>query len=335
MKILRDGISSFTGGVNLDVTDGRIASNEVRVMRNVRNLPTSDLGEKRFGSQRVHDSTVASWQKLFQWSPSGNQVVGVAGGDFYRLVGNEFVRTVVGFAQTPGMVTHRVSGAPRLYLGDGTGYWCDDGSTLSSVSGAPSMSRFETYKSRVFGFHDSKDLHFSVVDTPTDFSVSNGGGSQPVETYDSEPLTGILAVGGSLLLAKRNSVARYSGVTKTDVRLDTGVDGIASEVGIIALDTFIRAEDVGFGMTDRGPYLFSESGARAVEMKVHKAFDFDDASVWENAFAVHNRHRHEIWLFSSNAWWVLNYVNMAWSGPWDYQGFTPTCATRYEQSSGR
>lgn len=342
MKVVYDGVSSFLGGVNTSVPPHRIGAEEVVSSRNLRSTEQYGSLVTRAGSKRLHSDVLpAAPTAIGQWdAPGGTQEFAFSGGDLYYKDSAATVWTRVALALDetlpPGYAVHRSGSDNRLFFGDGTSLYTFDGATASVVAGAPSVRKLEVYKARGFGIHTGNLLHASAVDDLTDWSISSGGLTTPIQTYDADDLNGILVIGGSLILTKENNVSRYSGVGVYDTRVETNTDGISAEVGLIAPQTLIRVgEDVGFMLTDRGPYLVTESGVREAGMKVEPSFDWENRGLWSNSVAVHNRRRREVWLFTNLGWWVFNYRTQSWSGPWDYQAFSVSSASRYERSSGQ
>lgn len=341
-KVLTDGMPSLIGGVNQSFAEDTLQKNELWSVRNARGHRYHSL-QKRPGSQRLHAAAAsAAFKGVVHWdSPLGAQIVGSTGGQLqHQLVGS----TVTAFAGAGISTSHRtrfaeyrVAGVPRLYGVDGNLMFSFDGATLNVVTDAPSgLDDLVVYKGRGFGLKN-ETLEYTAPDTLEDWSILNGGGSYPIDTYDNEPLVAGAVAGDSLLLAKEDSVSRYTGYSRDTVTIGTNTDGVSSSVGVIAQATFIPIEDgVVFGVSDLGPYFFTESAAREIGMKVEPAFDFEDRDTWVDSFAVHNRRRKEIWLFlPGGIWWAYNYRTQSWSGPWDYQGFEPCAAARLERSSGR
>jgi hypothetical protein len=322
---LRGGVNSTFGADVLDVT-------EARQTKNGRILMGGNV-QKRAGSQRLHDTAIGSGaavKGLFQWDdPLGKRIVAVAGGNFYHKssAATDFT-AIVSTLSTVNRVTwapYRTGAAIKLLFADGAlRSW--DGTTLTTViAGAPAARQLAIYKVRGFATDGTKTLYGSKVGNPTLWGAPNGGFTADVETYDSEPLNGIIVVGSSLLLCKEDNIARFTGVDTTNVRIDIESEGVSREVGLIAPNTLVGFEEFAFLMTDRGPYIASEAGLKEIGLKVTREFDFANKAAWGAAEAVHNRRRKEIWLtFPQNAevrndtTWIYSYRTDTWAGPFRF-----------------
>lgn len=337
---LRGGVNSTFGADVLDVT-------EARQTKNGRILVGGNV-QKRVGSQRLHDTAIAAGAAvngLFQWDdPLGKRVVAVAGGNFYHksFAATDFTAIVSTLnAARVFWAAYRTGATIKLLFADGAlRSW--DGTTLTTViAGAPAAKMIALYKLRGFAIDGTKTLYGSKVGNPTLWGAPNGGFTADVETYDSEPIVGIIVVGSSLLLCKEANVARFTGVDTTNIRIDIESEGVSNEVGLIAPATLCKFEESAFLMSDRGPYIATEAGLKETGLKVSKEFDFANKSLWQNAEAVHNRRRKEIWLtFPQNAevrndtTWIYNYRTDTWSGPFRFP-FSLMVTGRYKYANAQ
>lgn len=338
----------FRGGLNLSHGSDVLDLTELRLAQNVE-LNTYGPIRKRPGTRRVHVSAVAAGAQirgLFQWYPAaGPQLVAVAGGNLYHKLdgATEFTEVVATLSASarPSFAAYSVGGSPTLYLADGTGLWSFDGTTLSAVTGSPAMDRIKLYKDRLFGT-SGKTLYWSRVGNPADWSASFAG-SAPIGMYDAEPILGLEVVGSSLLLLKEDSIARFTGVSAENIRIDQESEGISPDIGTIAPGTVLRVEEFVFFLSDRGPFVATESGVQAVGTKVEPAFDGADPANLPNAVAVHHRGRREVWVFipaagatANTVGYCWNYRLNAWAGPIEFGGtFNVAAAAQYERADGR
>lgn len=335
---LRGGVNSTFGADVLDTT-------EVRQTKNGRILLGGNV-QKRAGSQRVHDNAIGSGaavKGLFQWDDAvaaAKRIVAVCGGNFYHksFAATDFtaIASTLSTVNRASFAAYRTGATIKLLFADGAlRSW--DGTTLTTaIAGAPAALGVAIYKLRGFAIDGSKTLYGSKVGNPTLWGAPNGGFTADVETYDSEPIRGIIVVGSSLLLCKEDNIARFTGVDTTNIRIDIESEGVSREVGLIAQNTLVGFEEFAFLMTDRGPYVASEAGLKEVGLKVTREFDFANKAAWAGAEAVHNRRRKEIWLtFPQNAevrndtTWIYNYRNDTWSGPYRFP-FSLMATSRYE-----
>ena len=339
---VRDARFDFRGGVNTTFSQEVLQPNELRAAQNLR-LNKFGALVKCAGSQRLHGTAIASGADVigvFQWDESSEagQVVAVAGGNFYHkaIADANFTEVSSSLSTTnaPWFQPHILSGTETLYIADGSlRKW--NGTTLTtSISGAPSARTVATYKRRLFATDNTKTVYWSAVDDPDTWTTAGGGGSAPVETFDTEPVVGMAPVGGSLLLFKANSIARYTGVLATDINIDLDTEGVSADVGCIAPQSIARFDQFVFFLSDRGPYAATEAGTVAIGAKIEDQFDGRD---WSDAVAVNHRGAREIWLWSPglSEGWCYNYRLEAWTGPHDLSStYDVYSAATFEDANG-
>lgn len=341
----RESRFDFRGGVNLRFTEDTMDQTEFRVLRNARAEQYGGVA-KRSGTRRVHDTALgAPVLGLYHWrGPAGDQTVAVAGGNLHHKLPADvnFTSVTSDFSTTyrPSFARHVRSGSPRLFIGDGKlRKWT--GSVLSTVTGTgvPDALEIEVYKERMFATDGTKTLYWSSVENPEDWTLAEGGGQAFVETFDTEGIVGLGKVGGSLLVFKENSIARYTGVTSADIRIERDTEGISADIGCVAPRSIVRMEGVVFFLSDRGPYIASESGVQAIGVKVEPAFQAVNHEALRNAVSVHNKARQEILVMIPPVGgsdlaqgWLFNYRMNNWAGPWEFSWASTTAATEFERA---
>ena len=320
----------FRGGLNSNFSEDVLNENELRNMQNAR-AKLGDL-EKRAGTQRLHTTVLGSGAPVcgvYQWdAPLGKQLVAIAGGNFYhKLAAAANYTQIASTLTTTDRATftpYRIGGNVKLLIADKALRTWDGTTLVTAIAGAPAADRAIIYKLRAFAIDGTKTMSFSKIGDPTLWSVANGGGTIDIETYDDAQNMALMVLGSSLLIAKRNNVARFTGVDTSNIRVDVETEGVSGEVGCIAPNTFVRFDEYGFMLSDRGPYIVTEAGVKEIGLKVAKGFDFGDRSLWQSAQATHNRRRKEIWLTCGapsdadtvNKYvWIYNYTTSTWSGP--------------------
>ena len=334
-KRTREARFDFRGGLNREFSKDVLSANELVQTQNVR-LGTFGALTKRTGSQRLHANTLASGADVTAvhlWdSPGGAQIVAVAGGKLHhRLVagGPEFTvinSPTLSNSNRIAFAEHREGAAILLYIADGITIHEFDGTNLAAVSGAPAATDIAQYKLRMFAIDGSKTLYASAVSDPDEWNVGNGAIEADVETFDTEGLVRIIPAGSSLLLCKRNNIARFTGVDATDISIDTETEGVSPEVGVLDPGSCIAFENVVFFRSDRGCFIASEGGTQAIAEKVETLIDGLGTTK-----AVHHRGRREIWLADDSEMYVYNYRVQSWTGPWDIPS---TSLARLELASG-
>lgn len=345
----------FRGGVNTSFTVERLQPNELRYARNGHLRGPYGAVTKRNGTQRYQNtalgSAIVTAGTMFRYS--GNKtVVVLADGDLHHKTdaATNFT-TVTGSALSSSarasFATYTVSGNETLYIADG-GYHKWTGTTLTeSVADAPDLTFIRVYKSRMFGVGTDGWLYWSSIADPDDFdtvSPSTGGLAQ-VDTYDDEPLVALATVGSSLLLFKRNNVARFTGVSRDNIRIDTDSQGVSREVGCVAPGTIVEFDQFCFFLSDRGPFVATEASVQDIGSVLDPEWESINRAAIQNAVAVHSRETKEIILFvptgsstTNDTAWVYCYDDQvqAWSGPWDFSGqFDAASAWKYESADGR
>lgn len=344
----RESRFDLRGGVNLSHTQDVLDRTEVRRATNGRSGEYGGIADRE-GSQRIHATELASGAAVLglkQWIPvGGRQVVAIAGGKLHHQDEGaaDFTELASTFSASvrPDFETHRVGGDPRLFIADGSlQMW--DGSALSAVTGAPAATRIQVYKTRLFAITGDKFLYASATDDPLQWSTTLGAIFAPVETYSDEGLIALEVAGSSLMLFKHNSIARFTGVSSENIRLDQETEGISADVGAIAPNTVRRMEDVVFFLSDRGPYIASESGTQAIGRNVEPAFDEAERDHLPNAVAAPHQARREMWIFfpentqtENTVGWCFNWRLGVWHGPWDFGGFNICSAAPFELADGR
>ena len=345
----RDARYDLRGGVNTAFAEDLLDGGELRRAFNARIV--NGIATKRCGSRRLHTAALPNVvQGMFLWTPTGGnrQLVVIANGSlYYKAEGAASFTTgatsVFTTSDVARFTSFRVGSNLVVVIacGGNLRYW--NGALLTEITSGALIDGVDVaaYKGRVYGIkRDSHSLCASKISDVTQWDVASGGLEEKVETFDSEPLVGLLVCGSSLILAKEDSIARLTGISTSDIRVDRNTDGVSSEVGVIARATLIPLERGYFFVSDRGPYLGSESSVEAIGMKVSGEFDFANKAVWAKAVAAHHRGRHEIWLTapglpnssSNDRVWVYDYRNRKWDGPWNTSA---TALAPYERENGR
>lgn len=337
-----DNRFDLRGGVNTQMSQDLLDLSEVRGAVNARQYVIGTY-EKRTASQRMHDTQLEAGDPIlgvYSWRPAARQIVALVGGNLYYkgLSDLEFTQvagTTLSLTNRARFATYR-DAAIRLYIADGALHRFSGTVLTESIAGAPAAIDVCIYKGRGFCIEeDSKTLFISDIRDLDTWEIQ-----QDVETYDMEPLTAIAKCGSSLLLAKENSIARYTGIAQEEIRIDVETEGVAMRVGCIARRTFIELDGVVFTLSDKGPYLVSESGVEPVNLKVAREFDFANRALWANATAAYHQGRQEVQLSlpatgetENETTWVLNLKTMQWDGPFIYT-FGVSCSSRLELADG-
>jgi uncharacterized cupin superfamily protein len=336
------------GGVATSLSDDVLDLTEVKQAKNGRSY-TQGAWDKRCGTQRLHTTQLeagAVVNGVHLWKPSANEAVAICNGHlFYKAYAAADYTKVASTLNTTGIVRWarwRSGATIQLYFVDGTTLRRWDGAVLTtSFTSAPSTSAKDLtlFKLRMF-VAEGKRLSWSKRGDPSLWGSGNGGGYADIETFDAEDIVGVIKVGSSILIAKQNNIARYTGISSEDIKIDTEQEGVSATVGAVGVGTFITLDEAGFTLSDRGPYLVTESGVQPVDLKIGKEFDLANRAQMASAIAEYHRGRREVWLSmaasgeSTNlTTWILNLRTLTWSGPFVFP-FAVRSLARYEQSDG-
>jgi hypothetical protein len=342
-----DNRFDLRGGVNTQMTDDLLDTTEIRRSLNARQYVLGGY-QKRKGTKRLHTAAIGAGglvTGVSLWRPSARQLVALANGDLYykTLAAANFTEvagSTLSAANFARFAPWRDGASIVLLFADGKlNAWT--GSVLEEdIADAPDAIDVAIYKGRVFAIDGTKRLFVSALRNYEGWAELDGGLFQDIETYDAEGLVAIAKAGSSLLMAKGNSIARYSGVSTDEIRIETETEGVSPIVGCVARRTFIELDGVNFTVADTGPYFVTEGGVEEIGLKVADQFDFANKELWANAVAVYHRGRKEVQLSlpaagdtGNEETWYLNLRTMGWDGPQRYL-FPVSSAARLERADG-
>lgn len=349
-------IQSHGGGVNRAHSEDEVPPGQVLAAQNGRTGLYGSVG-KRDSTQRLHTTAIGSGAAIMgevQWEPAdyatnGAQIVAVSNGLLYhKRVGDaEFTEKPLGATTTAyaKFVVSRLDGAATLYVVVGGEMWSFDGgdnSTPLQITAIPAgFVQAANYHGRMFARWE-RFLYWTGINLPESWDIESGGNVARIETFDMEDLNGLMVIAGALLMFKRNSISRFMGYDIADIQIDTETEGVSPDVGLAASEALVRMEDVAFFLSDRGPYMATNSAYKAVGEVVEFLWDKIDATLVGESVAYHNRRRREAGLVipvkqddGTSRWegWRYNYRTHTWWGP-DIWPFRIMSASRYERADG-
>lgn len=331
----------WRGGVNTTFTEDVLDPTELRKAKNGR-LGVYGAVTKRLGSKRAHATVLEAGAKINGLygkydSAGGRKIVALSNAHiFWKLIASaDFTKIVWNNGQPTTrarMVQYRRGATMYLYIATGGAnlYEFDGVAVPVNIATAPAgCLDVCVYKSRLFVTNATKTLAWSKRLAGNDFLLANGGGTADVETFDAEPLIGLAKVGGSLLLFKEDSIARYTGVNPDDIRIDTDTEGVSADKGAISRLSIVQLPQAVAFLSAEGPYLATEAGVEELGLKIEKEIDQLDKSAWGDAAMAYHKGRRELWLALPGAGagqndrlWVMNLRTKSWSGPWPIAGCT-------------
>lgn len=343
-SIVREYRFDFRGGCVRSFNPDILDRTELRLLRNLR-VYYGQI-EVRPGTQRIHTVPLAAGAPILgavQWNSQTvtQQLVAIAGGHLYHKAPADAdfteVTSTLSTTRRPWFVPWASSTAPALYFAEGALRKWTGTSLVTSINGAPAARTLAIYRERLFATDGTEKLYWSKINDPETWAAPDGGFAI-VSTYDYDPLVGLATVGSSLLLFKEGSIARFTGVSNTNIQIDKETTGISAEVGCVAPKTIVRFGRNVFFLSDRGPYIADETAVVFIGQKIESEIENWDHNNLHNAVAVVNRRRREILLMvpaagstQNNTGWVWSWELGAWSGAQEYSEEWASAAP-YERS---
>lgn len=348
-----DARFDWRGGVNTTFTEDVLDPTELRRAKNGR-LSLYGGITKRLGSKRIHTaalgapSVILGLHGMFD-SATGRRIVALANGHLFHKLASagdavDFTDLNAGLSAVirARMVQYRRGAQMFLYIATGTGNLFEfDGAALpANIPTAPvGCLDVLVYKSRVFVTNGTKQLAWSKLLQGNDFSLASGGGTAEVETFDAEPLIGLGKVGGSILLFKEDTTARYTGVNPADVRIDTDTEGVSAHKGAISRMSICQLPEAVAFLSAEGPEIATVQGVESLGLKIEKEIDQLDKSVWGDAGMIYHKGRRALWLTIPGAaagqndrlWEMSERGGKSWSGPWP---IARSVLARFERQDG-
>lgn len=243
-------------------------------------------------------------------------------------------------------------GAPLvLYIASGGHYFSWDGvSTLTQLdptNSAPSATGIISYHTRMFAMTASdstpgllpKTIFWSVIGDATDFRTGDKskGGSAVTDFLTGQELVALEVIGSSLLMTTRDSVMRFTGHASDDIVISQDTEGISAEVGAVGPLALKRFENVAAMMTERGPYVVTETYAEPMGEQLNPDWQALNQQHLLDTSIEYNRSKKEL-LFAvhgandgptSHKTVFSQAVRLqSWQGPWVYP-FGITCMSKY------
>lgn len=248
------------------------------------------------------------------------------------------------------------AGAPLvLYIASGGHYFSWDGAgtivPLDGSNNAPLTTNIISYHTRMFAMSAStltpgllpKTIFWSVLGDATDFRTGTKiqGGSAVTDFLTGQQLVGLEVIGSSMLMATNDSVMRFTGHASDDIVIAEDTEGITAEIGTIGPQTLKRFENVAAMLSDRGPYLITETSAEPMGEQLNPDWQALDIVNLNKSSIEYNRNRKELLFAVPRATdggvpktiFSHSVRLQAWQGPWIYP-FGINCQGKYFDSLG-
>jgi hypothetical protein len=270
---MRDGQSSFAGGLNTVSDDSALQANQVRLAQNAR-LTEYGAITKRFGSVRLATAALgASVRNGFSWFRDNGDVQGLAisgntlytinmlatpGSTAWSAVATATFSTTV----TPTFAAFRnTAGNDVVFIADGglLSFW-DGTSATTDEPDTQDVTFLKVHNQRLWGagssaFPDS--IFYSALNDGQKFA-HDGGGQIVVRTFSDEKIVGLASVGSSLLIFHRRGISRLTGFGQDDTTVQP--EGVSSQTGTIAPLSIVETDGAAYFISDRGAFIASEGG---------------------------------------------------------------------------
>lgn len=358
----------FSGGLNVSAPVDSLNTNELRETTNCRVEPHGGL-IRRLGSKKLNATAMTAANGataitgVYQWQGSDGRQEIVALNRESLWHAHSPYETFVAKATTADLNSNFWPGDFTLFRDSSSGVgsveqlyfthcgmihrW--DGGNYAQVTGtnsAPSASSVRAFGNRIFAntvFTNPKSqLNWSKLGNGSDFTIGgiSDGGFALVGTDD---LVALETIGSSLLLGTPNNVSRFTGIG-ADIQILTDTFGVSADVGPLALGAFLRADQFGVFVSDRGPYVVTEGGTIFIGEKILTSSPSVITMLPDLTPLIgHNRRRKEVWFayvpldsgepVSRTSVLIYNYHMQCWYGRFQYP-FSITSLGRYQDSQG-
>jgi len=368
--VLNDDRYDFRKGRNTAISPDLLNSDELVDTTNARLSASYGAFTKRSGCQRIHPDVLglapgSPIRGLIQWDgPSGKQIVAIVNGELRFRNGFNYAQGFSALAPPPGdefsttepalfaPFRASASGAPLvLFIASGGKFYTWNGTaTLTRIDGAtpvlpPDADLVIAYHTRLFvrDLNYKKHIFWSKVGDGTSYTTGSkvDGGSAFVDVLNGEEIVALEVIGSSLLMASEDCVMRFTGHATDDIVISQDTEGVSTEVGAVGKLALKRFENLAAMLSDRGPYVVTETGVEPIGEQVAPDFAALDLSVISKSIIGWNRGRKELlYAVPRTVDGALNktiYAQaarlQAWYGPWIYS-FGITYLARYEDANG-
>lgn len=344
-RIVRDVAPGFAGGLNLVADPSAVGNTQLRRADNLRLVETGGA-TRRNGTKALHASALAAQPVRggFTWKKaSSTQLLAVCNGTLFTGTYS------IGMSWTGQAGALSASVAPSfaqfhdgvnevVYIADGGALNKWDGSAVTTdIANSQSVSTIAVYNERLFGITGTNESLFwsGIADGDSLGYGAGGGGQANIRTFGNQRLTGLLPLGGSLLLFHVDGISRFTGISIDDISIQAGTQGVSQDTGTIAPRSIVAVENVGFFAASRGFFLVTEGGVQDISATITPLFDELTSTEVAGITAAHNERDREVWFHvPSKGLYVYQYRLKAWSGPWTGGYLSPVTHSLWEALDG-
>ena len=342
-EAVKDSQTSFVGGLNLSVDYPELEPTDLLQAQNAR-LTVIGAVVPRWGTQRLHTSSLGTVTGGFAYSPTGSsttEIFAVVASSPSHLwsasVGSSFAvslpltfvdRGAIGTSTSFSFVVFRdAGGTERVYFAGGGGlYKYSGGAITGPIAGVPAgISFLAVQNRRLFGITQQNNiLYYSALDDGDSLGNSGaGGGSATISTFGFQDLRALLPVGDSLLLFHEHGISRFTGWSQDDISIQSGTRGVSADTGCVSPYSVVSANGYGYFFGIDGFYRVTEAGIERISAKIDGLLRDSSVIIAGAIRGVHNKRYQEIWWTIPNistAPYVYNYALDAWTGPYTVSG---------------
>ncbi len=360
---ITDGQSSFAGGLNTIAAPDALAPNQFARGDNGR-LTIYGAFTKRGGTQRTAAALVTAQaiQNGVSWNKADGTVTpaAVCNGTLFTTSYGAFPLTwtqrgsggALSAVVNPAFANFVQGGSTEtLYIADGGKLSRLQGTTLTThLAATPTMSLLAAFNERLWGAGDTSNpqsLYYSALnDGDSCGVVASNGGTITVRTFGNQKITGLMALGSSLLVFHQTGVSRITGFGQSDTTASPAA--ISGDVGTIAPFSLVRVDSgvatawgvigsaTGYFVSERGLYVVSEAqvtpvGTPETPDPLLPVLQTLTATQIANIRCVLSRSTLELWIAVPTVGvYCFHTILRAWSGPWIDGYLSPDTTALFE-----
>lgn len=322
-------------GMNTKVAPNLLPDNQLVLMKNCHSDVSGQIIKKKgyalYSSPGSTGNQVTGLYDFVYWS-SGRQrkwlcTVGTAMKRWDEAAWQSITLPAV---LTAGKLCSFASLSQKVLVGNGNQqvFYYDGTNNPTAITGLYGF-HLTTYQNRIFcardevgGTYNSSTVRWCKLEDPTDWTAVSNAGFKDLDPGDGDRITGMIALGTNLIVFKKRSIWRMSGVNPNTATWDI----ITREIGCVSHNTIQRIGNDVFVMSERGIHRlsavqeFGDFQMLDIEFPIEDLFEGLDR---DNADQFHSAKIPELsqyWLLGrtegasqNKRVLVFDYANNAWS----------------------
>lgn len=322
MRLIREGITSFAGGVNDSASPDEYLAYQAQLLINARpSLLGNAAAWSDWAEPRSHAINFGSFA-TFRWYESGcfgatefvlsdgtRQIVAIFDTAAYYSTNEGRDWTAISGAtgfdeQHWSFAVVYEGGSPILCAANGgSSAYQWDGTTWSTISGIPAGVKYlAVHGNRLIAAGDSgAQVSASKVGDIDTWAIPDGWVVNANDGSDDDEITGLFSIGGVILVFKRRSFGYIEGYGYTTLQVAAGARGISRSVGCIGFRTIAPLGDQGLvWLSERGFEHYQLGGQVTLISSFQERF-VDKINM--QAMATHPGVASAIWLPGRQEYW--------------------------------